>query len=80
MSKWTRDLDADEADYDYMQSVHSVAAPSVILQYIRRVRELTAEVERLTKPEMAGELEWMGQAKDGRDLYAVKAMERKGGG
>lgn len=49
MSEWTRDLDADARDCGHLpHATHDGARPNVIHQYIARVRELEAEVKRLT--------------------------------
>lgn len=53
------------------------AARNAIPRLLDLVEQLRAE---LAKTERADELEWMGQAKDGRDLYAVKATRQEGSG
>lgn len=48
MSEFTRDIDADEEDFRYIAALFPAGgSPAITLAYIARVRELTAENDRL---------------------------------
>lgn len=47
MSEWKRDIDADESHYIELTKEPEPGDSFVVLEYIARVRELDAEIERL---------------------------------